>query len=101
VSEEEEEEEEEAHLDSQRRFTDVIPSKAKILKLEAILLKKEFVLPAKSSEEQQQQQQLMIRESSTRSNSSSSFSVGFVSLLPYICKRTSGKDHIISGSSKG
>jgi hypothetical protein len=57
----------------------IIPSKAKILKLEAILLKKEFVLPAESSE---QQQQLMIRESSTRSNSSSSFSIGFVSLLP-------------------
>lgn len=39
-------------------------------------------------------QQLMITESSTRSNSSSSFSIGFVSLLPYICRRTSGKDHI-------
>jgi hypothetical protein len=34
----EEEEEEEAHFVSQTRFTDVIPSKAKILKLEAILL---------------------------------------------------------------
>jgi hypothetical protein len=80
----EEAEEEEAHFVSQRRFTDVIiPSKAKILKLEAILLKKEFVLPAESSEQQQQQQQqLMIRESSTRSNSTSSFSIGFVSLLP-------------------
>jgi len=55
----------------------IIPSKAKILKLEAILLKKEFVLPAESSEQQQQQQQLMIRGSS-----SSSFSIGFVSLLP-------------------
>jgi hypothetical protein len=74
-----------------RSFSDVIPSKAKILKLEAILLKKEFALPAESSE---QQQQLMLRESSTRSNSSSSFSIGFVSLLPYICKRTSGKYHL-------